>query len=427
MFSLPLVNVSSTPSRSPSAPASRRTLGFVTPSDAYLKDDYLLTNPGLGRLIDALRGRCDRLLVGICRSPQQAKWHDYKTGIPTKDVFALPSMPSIAKGIFYGRRCRAVIREIEGQADALIVQMPFSAPSALLVPRRPRVYHICADLREVVKASRFYRGPRRLAARSLAGSIDLLQQHLVGGREAALITNGEALFANYASRRGRSVISSSIVDADILSVCRERSGDAPFRLLFVGYLRPEKGLDVLLDAYVQLRQALPDAELQIIGTSDLVEDGAARELHERITILQNQGFPVSIHGYVSFGRDLFTHYADADVVVVPSRSEGTPRVLIEARALGCPVVAARVGGIPSSVTDGVDGLLVPPDDASALATAILRIASEPNLRRLLIEGGLERARNTTVECMARSMMEQVELLLSESPASVFDREHGFEC
>lgn len=390
---------------------SRRTLGFITPSDGYFKDGSLWTNAPLGRLIDSLSHECGRLLIAICDSPEQARWHDYKVMAPVADLFALPNMPSLAKGIFYGAACRKAIRKIEREAEALIVQLPFSAPTALLAARRPRVYHICADLPSVVRASKFYRGPRRVGARSLATLIDQLQRHLVKAKDVSVITNGEALWTTYDGQHGRSVVSSSIVASDILSVTRQRDLGAPFRVLFVGYLRPEKGLDVLLDAYTQLRQTLPDAELQVIGTSDLVEGGAALELRQRIAVLQQRGAPITVEGYIQFGRDLFAYYADADVVVVPSRSEGTPRVLIEARAVGCPVVATSVGGIPSSVVDGVDGLLILPDDPSALATAILRIAREPGLRRRLIQAGLERARNTTVENVAREMMTEVESLL----------------
>jgi glycosyltransferase involved in cell wall biosynthesis len=397
-----------------SSKCARRIIGFVTSADGCVEDGSLWTNTALGRLIEALRDECDRLLVAISGSPQRTTWHDYKTDIPTEDVIALDHMPSIAKGFFNGRSCRAVIREIEREAEVLIVQLPFSAPSALPAARRPRVYHVCADLPSVVKASKFYRGPRRVGACSLATLIDRLQRLLVKRKDTAVITNGEALWAKYGGPRGRFVVSSSIVGSDILSVGRQRAAGAPFRVLFVGYLRPEKGLDVLLDAYTKLRLTFPDAELQVIGTTDVVEHGAARELYERIATLQHGGAAITVHGHIVFGPALFSYYANADVLAVPSRSEGTPRVLVEARALGCPVVATRVGGIPSSVVDGVDGLLVPPDDPSALATALVRIARDPNLRRRLVEGGLEMARNTTVEWVARDIMDQVELLLGLS-------------
>ena len=70
---------------------------------------------------------------------------------------------------------------------------------------------------------------------------------------------------------------------------------------------------------------------------------------------------------------------EATVLVLPSRSEGLGRVVIEAFCRGRGVVGSRVGGIPDLVTDGVDGLLVPPGDAPALAAAIERAVTEPGL------------------------------------------------
>ena len=92
---------------------------------------------------------------------------------------------------------------------------------------------------------------------------------------------------------------------------------------------------------------------------------------------------------IEFGEpNLFELYRSHDVFVLPSLSEGTPRTLVEARAFGCPVVATRVGGIPSSVQHGVNGLLVPPNDSQGLASAVERVLSEEPLRLKLIAEGL---------------------------------------
>jgi glycosyltransferase involved in cell wall biosynthesis len=76
-------------------------------------------------------------------------------------------------------------------------------------------------------------------------------------------------------------------------------------------------------------------------------------------------------------------YQDLDVVVIPSLSEGSPNVLLEAMAAARPVVATRVGGIPSVADDGVHALLVPPNDPGRLADAMATLVSSGELRQRL--------------------------------------------
>ncbi len=145
---------------------------------------------------------------------------------------------------------------------------------------------------------------------------------------------------------------------------RAKLGLAPGtrHLLFVGNLVHIKGLDVLLTALTQLPEGIAPWELHIIGEGNLrgplVEQAAASGL-------ANQ---VRFHG----GRphaELPDWFRAADLFVLPSRSEGTPNVLLEAAACGTPFVATTVGGIPAIAHLGASRL-VPPTDPVQLATAI---------------------------------------------------------
>jgi glycosyltransferase involved in cell wall biosynthesis len=209
---------------------------------------------------------------------------------------------------------------------------------------------------------------------------------------------------------GATVVSSTLKASEVDSVKRQRPADAPFRVLFVGYFRPEKGIDVLLKAFARVLAKIPNAELALAGAQDLVEGGAAQEAEAALAQLSARATVVR-YGALPFGPRLFQAFADADVLALPSRSEGTPRVLVEARAFGCPVVASRVGGVPSSVRDGVDGLLVPPENEAALAEALLRVAHEPQLREGLVREGLERAKTLTVDAQAETMLAQLALVM----------------
>lgn len=133
-------------------------------------------------------------------------------------------------------------------------------------------------------------------------------------------------------------------------------------LLFVGRLAPEKGLDVLLDA---LERGEARGHLTVVG------DGAERSALEQRA--HRLGLDERVH-FVGWQDDVTPFLRRASAVVMPSLREGLPLAAIEAAALGRPLVASAVGGIPGLVDDGRTALLVPPGDAAALAAALATLA-----------------------------------------------------
>jgi glycosyltransferase involved in cell wall biosynthesis len=164
------------------------------------------------------------------------------------------------------------------------------------------------------------------------------------------------------------------VDASLFSPgsreeARERLGmDAGLPLiLFVGNLVAVKGLDVLIDACVQLRDRGVGFACRIIGQGSL-----RASLESWIDKADLRG-RVKLMGALA-AEELPDWYRAADLFVLPSRSEGVPNVLLESTACGTPFVATRVGGVPEVAGPDHPGL-VPPDDAAALAGAIGRALS----------------------------------------------------
>lgn len=136
-----------------------------------------------------------------------------------------------------------------------------------------------------------------------------------------------------------------------------------FHIGWIGRISREKGPDVLVDA-VATFQGQAHA-VSFIG------DGPLKAALEERT--EAEGLPVRWHGVV---HNADTLYRAFDCVVLSSRTEGTPMVLLEAMSAEVPVIATRVGGIPDVVSDS-EALLVPPDDPAALAAAIDRVRSDP--------------------------------------------------
>ena len=132
----------------------------------------------------------------------------------------------------------------------------------------------------------------------------------------------------------------------------------------VARLEPEKGHPTLLEAWPAVLRAAPDAYLLIVG------EGSRRDA------LEAQARDLRIaHRVVFTGRrdDVPAVTAALDVAVLPSYREAQGLSILEAMALSRPVVASNVGGIPEMITDGENGLLVPPHDPEALAAAIVRL------------------------------------------------------
>lgn len=151
------------------------------------------------------------------------------------------------------------------------------------------------------------------------------------------------------------------------------SGDGQVRFVCVGRLSSEKGQRGLLEAFAAVRGRTPGVQLDLVG------DGPLRAELEALAAALGIAEAVRFHGALSEAETLAV-IARSDVLVLPSFMEGLPVVIIEAMALGKPVVASGVAGIPELVHDGANGLLVPPSHWRALADAMAMLASDRALR-----------------------------------------------
>ena len=386
-------------------------LGWISGRWVHVAGGELYADSGVGRVVDELGRHFREITVAMSVTGQRLPLQDHLLNVSTMRFVPLPTMLTTGRGFAKVGACLRAIRQVEAASDVVICQLPFTAPLALLGGTKPRVYHVCSDVWQTVASSRAYVGPKRAVALSAARAVVALQQYLVKRPNVRVVTNGEALLQTLRGALGTWAVSSCLHRSDIGAYRRARPPEASPRILFVGYLRPEKGIDVLLSAYAQILAKLPHAELHVVGPSK--PSGITPDIAELLARARVRG-RVVFSGPKAFGPTLFQCFADADLLVLPSRSEGTPRVLLEARAMGCPVVATRVGGIPSSVAHNRDGLLVPPGEIAPLTAAIERMLSDTALRARLVQGGLQRARHCTVERFCAQLLRQVELALENA-------------
>jgi len=184
--------------------------------------------------------------------------------------------------------------------------------------------------------------------------------------------------------RARTQVVPNGIDPSVLdeAAARPPSGPVPaappgaLRVLVPATLARRKGQDVALAALGRLHEQGRGGDVQLWLAGDGATQGALVRQARRLGVAR-------VVRFLGRRSDVFALYRIADATLLPSRHEGHPLALLEAMALGRPVVATRVGGVPEIVREGYTGLLVPPDDPAALAAALLRLRDQPALRDAL--------------------------------------------
>jgi len=216
----------------------------------------------------------------------------------------------------------------------------------------------------------------------------------VAGKRLAVVRNGIAIDTYEFGRRSRTL--------------RAESGlpeDAPV-VGHIGRLSPEKGQARLLRTFPRVLEAVPRARLFIVG--DGPEMRALQELARSLGLEEATRF-------LGYREDVREVFANLDLLVLSSDTEGLPNVVLEAMAMGVPVVATAVGGTPEVVEHGVTGLLVPAGDEGALAAAIVETFARPEAAadrvrraRAFVEG------HCSMEALIRSTHQMYRELVAEA-------------
>ena len=332
-------------------------------------------NGSLERKFRALEERLDlRVLAAAPR------------GAPAGDaIFALQrdtAVPALDGPVFYGSLPVRIARALrQAPADAILAQSPYEALAALAGRKLARsdaavVVEIHGDWRTW---SRLYGSPARAVVAPLAD-----RAALVAVRRADAVRTLSPFTTGIVREAGVEPAGVFTTYTELTAFSEPPVEPLPERAsaLFIGVLERYKNVHAIADAWRLAAPRVPEATLRIVG------DGRHRDVAEALV----RDLPTR----VTWDRRLETHdvvkaFDSAWVLLLASRSEGTPRVVLEALCRGRAVVGARAGGIPDVVADGETGVLVDPDRPDEIADALVRILSDRALAERLGEGGRTRS------------------------------------
>ena len=380
-------------------------LGVIAPKHIWRDPEGIKTTGGFGRQIEEISQYFGGTVLALPFEKRHTATPGYVIKIENLEVIPLPYF----SGVGFSGKLRFLTRapligwrvwRAYGRCDILHHRVPgYVGIIGLLVHRirraRPSFSWVAGDWPERIRQTNnswFRRLSASIVQRTLYWMLGDIPTFVV---DKGIVGRSVPIHP-YVHRTVTTVVS----ERDIYDVADARLQD-PVRLLFVGRLTATKGIYYLLDAVSICVDNGKRVVLKIVG------DGPERRRIETEVESRDMTSYVDLQGYVPLGKGLWEAYRSADVFVIPSLSEGQPKVVIEAMASGLVVIATRVGGIPSVIEDGVTGLLVQPRSSEGIASAVERVICEPLLRERLVKKGLEVSRGYTIEKQSEQLIKDL--------------------
>lgn len=320
-----------------------------------------------------------------------------------------PKTPAWHRSVFY----RLVLKEFKPElnaVDVLLVRCPSPlAPYFSRIIKDPSrvVYYVVGDYGEGARHWKSKSIRQYFIKKYLYWNDTALKKTI---KNKLLIVNSIALNKEYEKITKRvHIVKTTTLQKDDFYLRKTYNIAPPIKLLYTGRFDYQKGLKELITALSGLRKKGCDIELHMVGWEESSKNNIETNLKTFAKALDVDQHIVW-HGKKKTGGELNMFYRDADIYVIPSYHEGFPRTIWEAMANSCPVIATKVGSIPYFLEHEKHALLIEPKDTDAIKDAILRLATDENLRRSLILNGFKLATENTIE---RQIKKLADLLRSQ--------------
>lgn len=388
-----------------------------------LADGVLYGTGGFAQVLDALSAMVSALVIVVPVVTPGAEYDGERPPISQEGrigyrlrssdrVIALPDLTGYARLVRHSVQVVTALARARAYSDRILLRAPEHA-SLVVFPVaaalwRQRAVWLVADRRDYRRL--FGSNQGRFLAKLLDYVLARIERTVAA--HSAVAANGTelAVLADqvFCSPVVARVISTTLSRLQVQEMRALRQAHATARLarrckrvLYVGRLTPEKGVEQLMAAVAQVHSRRPgEIELRLVGWGVPAYENSLRQLSEAI------GQLVTFAGPVPFGSALFSEYAQADAFCLASRGvEGTPRALAEAICAGLPFVSTTCGGIPDVVGPELAPTLLPPQVGSTLlADALERVLFERNYASWLEEVVARRAADLSAERTAKTLL-----------------------
>ena len=383
----------------------------------YERDGHWYTTGGFPEFVTSLSSYFAEIRLMVPRG-EDAPRNATRFAIPSNlEIF--PTKPTFVRGFrpletyLWSLGTVSLFRRLQSESDIVLIAIPNSISYLAFAPilDKPLVLLVAGDEFEVLSAS----GDFSYKLESASGLIVLrrIASRLLYDRSRLVICRNERARRFIVDHYGipasavRSIFSGvrtdtfRPVDSEQRSAVRASLGFSPREVVF-GFVAEgftqAKGADALLEVFKTLHRSNPIARLLIVGSVPEYYQSVIKGLHSVLSV-----GPIS--------RDqLYMYYGAMDVFVCPSRSEGAPKVVMEAAACGIPVVATDVGGIPEMIENERTGFVVGVDDVCSMIRICRRLCEDRQLRSTMGNRARQLAEsdfnfNSLVEKSARAILE----------------------
>ena len=381
-------------------------LGFHYHIPAIKKDGNILMPGYLGRFIDSLAAECESITCYM-HSPREDEEYllDYYIKYDNISIIDIGLHESVPKRVLRIPKLKKILKIAMDKVDLMLIR----GPSPLLP----------------VFASSFRKKPVALllVGDMLAGIDDLPQpkwrkelirlwtkyntfMQMKAAKRSLTFVNSRALYEQLVEKVPNLIETrTTTLSVDDFYSRDDTCQNNEIHLLYTGRMSRSKGIIDVIEAVRNLVAQGENLFFDMVGMVDKSEP----ILDEIKNITEQYGLSdrIKYHGYKTLGPDLFEYYKKADIYVLVSQSsfEGFPRTIWEAMAHSLPVIATRVGSIPSYINDAA--LLINPKSVEELSISIKKLIDSSKLRKNLIRNGILLAKENTLEVRSKEMVEKL--------------------